>query len=138
MAHDYVQKEQADVRIAALEADQRQVEEEIDGDAAGNQSPKSSKTARAHAKTYKAGPPIVPQIIVRRISQYIGKINIRHKDKFILLVCKYWSLKREVRRGAPLLKRLHLEPWTANSGGRSQTDEDKAIKLEVGFCSGRF
>ena len=93
----------------------------------------SSKTARAYAKTYKPGPPLVPKIIVDRIFQYIGKVNIRHKREFIVLVCKYWSLKREARRGAPLLKRLHLEPWTASANGRSHSDEDKAFKLTAGI-----
>lgn len=63
--------------------------------------------------------------------QYIAKIVVRKKPEFILMMCKYWSLKREARRGAPLLKRLHLEPWTANSGAKMQSDEEKAMKLEV-------
>ncbi|TCD61141.1 nuA3 HAT complex component nto1 [Steccherinum ochraceum] len=126
----HLPKEQADAREAALEAEREAAEDETEGETPGTKSPKSSKTARAYAKTYKPGPPIVPFIIVRRILQYIGKIIIRHKEKFVLLVCKYWSLKREARRGAPLLKRLHLEPWTANSSSRQHTDEDKAIKLK--------
>lgn len=63
---------------------------------------------------------------------YIDKLKVRNKREFVVLVCKYWSLKREARRGAPLLKRLHLEPWTASASGRSQSDEDKAFKLKVG------
>ena len=94
-------------------------------------SPKSNKTARAYAKTYKPGPPLVPRIVVSRIVQYISRIQLRHKGEFVQLVCRYWSLKREARRGAPLLKRLHLEPWTALSGSKQQTDEEKAIKLDV-------
>ena len=49
------------------------------------------------------------------------------------MICRYWSLKREARRGAPLLKRLHLEPWTANAASKVQTEEEKQAKLEVGF-----
>ncbi|KZT21556.1 hypothetical protein NEOLEDRAFT_1164542 [Neolentinus lepideus HHB14362 ss-1] len=91
---------------------------------------RAAKSARAYAKTYKLGPPLVPAIIVERIMQYINKVNVRKKQDFVYMVCKYWSLKREARRGAPLLKRLHLEPWTASAGGRVQTDEEKSIKLE--------
>ena len=50
-----------------------------------------------------------------------------------MLVCKYWSLKREARRGAPLLKRLHLEPWTASAGARGQGEDDRVLKLKVSF-----
>lgn len=98
-----------------------------------NPSPKSSKSARAYTKAYKPGPPIVPALIVNRIVQYISKISVRKKTEFVETVCRYWSLKREARRGAPLLKRLHLEPWTGGSNGMNArtSDEDKAIKLEV-------
>lgn len=116
------QKEQLDLRLAALEAE---------GLDSNSRNPRLSKSARAYAKTYKPGPPLVPNIIVERLMQYIAKIMVRKKPEFILMVCKYWSLKREARRGAPLLKRLHLEPWTASSGGKMQSDEEKAMKLEV-------
>lgn len=92
---------------------------------------KSSKSARAYAKTYKPGPPVVPSLILSRILQYINKIVMRKRSEFVELVCRYWSLKREARRGAPLLRRLHLEPWTASAGGRVQTDEEKVAKLDV-------
>lgn len=120
-----LQREQAEARATALAA------ERLEGAVHNDNDPQAVKSARAYAKTYKPGPPLVPQIIVRRIEQYIQRIHLRHKHEFIILACKYWSLKREARRGAPLLKRLHLEPWTASVGGRNQSDEDKVIKLEV-------
>lgn len=120
----HLPREQAEARLAALNS-------EHINDAAGSSDANQSKTARAYAKTYKPGPPLVPKIIVDRIMQYIGRINVRHKREFVVLVCKYWSLKREARRGAPLLKRLHLEPWTASASGRHQSDEDKAFKLTL-------
>jgi NuA3 HAT complex component NTO1 len=111
--------EQQNIRATALAAEEEQ------GD-----NKHSSKAARAYNKTYKPGPPIVPAIIVNRITQYIHRIKIRKKIELVQLICRYWSLKREARRGAPLLKRLHLEPWTA-SGGKIQTIEEKRMKLEV-------
>ena len=62
---------------------------------------------------------------------YIGRVILRQKREFVLLLCRYWSLKREARRGASLLKRLHLEPWTASAGSRQQTEDEKVLKLEV-------
>ncbi|KAK0450017.1 PHD-zinc-finger like domain-containing protein [Armillaria borealis] len=89
---------------------------------------KISNTARAHAKAFQTGAPLVPWIIVDRIAQYIGRINVRKKVEFIILVCKYWSLKREARRGAPLLKRLHLEAWPSSTRNQSQTTAEKIQK----------
>lgn len=93
----------------------------------------ATKSARAYAKTYKPGPPLVPVFIVERINRYISRIKIRKKLEFIQQLSRYWSLKREARRGAPLLKRLHLEPWTANAGAKVLTRDEKTMRLDVRF-----
>lgn len=120
-----LQKEQQETREKAF-----QVEHEKSNP---NDSSPASKSARAYATTYTSGPPLVPALVVDSVMQYITKINVRKKLEFVLLVCKYWSLKREARRGAPLLKRLHLEPWTAsNSGsGSGSSEADNHQKLDV-------
>ncbi|KZS94692.1 hypothetical protein SISNIDRAFT_452784 [Sistotremastrum niveocremeum HHB9708] len=87
-----------------------------------------SKSARAYSKSYNLGAPLLPAKIVESVMQHISKISILKKSHFVHLVCKYWSLKREARRGAPLLKRLHLEPWTATSLENKQTEEDREIR----------
>jgi len=71
--------------------------------------PEIAKAARAHAKKYTQGPPLVPAMIVDRILEYIQKARLRKMRECIETICRYWSLKREARRGAPLLKRLYLE-----------------------------
>ncbi|KJA22748.1 hypothetical protein HYPSUDRAFT_185810 [Hypholoma sublateritium FD-334 SS-4] len=115
--------EQQEARATALALDDVR-------DRSGPNNQVGSKSARAYAKTYKPGPPLVPDIIIRRILAYINRIHIRKKPDFIHQMARYWSLKREVRRGAPLLKRLHLEPWTANAGTKTLTEEDKLMRLD--------
>ncbi|PWY97894.1 hypothetical protein BCV70DRAFT_42705 [Testicularia cyperi] len=94
---------------------------------AGNK--RISKSARAYKKSFKAGPPLVPAYIADRVLEYISKTSLRKKTAVVQLVARYWSLKREARRGAPLLKRLHLEPWTASPQNKEQTDAQKGKKL---------
>ena len=128
------QKEQLALHEAAVaELDRTGGHGEYDSSDGGGQShtPRTSKKARAYAKTYKLGAPLVPAIIVDRIMQYIYRIKITKKEQFIHMMCRYWSLKREARRGAPLLKRLHLEPWSANAAGKVQSEEEMTIKLKV-------
>lgn len=72
----------------------------------------SSKAARAHQHQYSAGAPIVPNYIISKIEELRcikQASHLRQKKQIITSICRYWSLKRESRRGAPLLKRLHLE-----------------------------
>jgi hypothetical protein len=69
----------------------------------------TTKSARAHAKSYTSGPPLVPAIIVTKLFQYVQRVKLRRMREYVEKICRYWSLKREARRGAPLLKRLYLE-----------------------------
>jgi NuA3 HAT complex component NTO1 len=89
------------------------------------------KTSRAYSKTFASGPPIIPFYIHTRLWEYVDRVKIRNKKAFVAMACRYWSLKREARRGAPLLKRLHLEPWTAAAANGQQSDAEKAKKLKV-------
>ncbi|KAI8356136.1 PHD-zinc-finger like domain-containing protein [Choanephora cucurbitarum] len=76
---------------------------------------KDHKIARAHQHQYSTGAPIAPDLILQKIDRLPWKITSISQCSSSLLVSK-----RESRRGAPLLKRLHLEPWTAVS----KHDED--------------
>ncbi|MCO5602808.1 hypothetical protein L7F22_056947 [Adiantum nelumboides] len=98
--------------------------------APGTSAPGMKKSARAYKKSYRAGPPLVPAYVLNRVLEYISKVQIRKKQQFALQIAKFWSLKREARRGAPLLKRLHLEPWTASANTKEQTDAERIKKLQ--------
>ncbi|KAJ3136976.1 nuA3 HAT complex component nto1 [Physocladia obscura] len=76
--------------------------------------------------------PVIPLGIYKAVCNSIrgGSSSMRGKNAFVEKCCKYWALKRESRRGAPLLKRLYLEqaqPWTATI---SETQQDETIKFK--------
>lgn len=74
---------------------------------------KNSKAARAYNHTYTDTAPVAPAIIMEKLLPVLSKQKgtLRKRQELVTTICKYWSLKRESRRGAPLLKRLHLEVW---------------------------
>lgn len=56
-----------------------------------------------------SGAPVIPEVILRSIEGSLQRFTVRRKKEYVAEVCKYWTLKREARRGAALLKRLQLQ-----------------------------
>ncbi|KAF2709795.1 hypothetical protein K504DRAFT_491214 [Pleomassaria siparia CBS 279.74] len=56
-----------------------------------------------------SGAPVVPQTVYHNVENSLIKFAIRKRKEFVQEACKYWTLKREARRGAALLKRLQLQ-----------------------------
>jgi len=73
-----------------------------------NESQKS-KAAAAYRKSYRPRPFLVPSYILNKVHDHVSKVHLRKKHALVAQIARFWSLKRERRRGAPLLKRLHLE-----------------------------
>ena len=57
----------------------------------------------------KAGSTIlIPDIVLRSVTMYFQKFPVRRQRVLATELCKFWTLKRESKRGASLLKRLGL------------------------------
>jgi NuA3 HAT complex component NTO1 len=56
-----------------------------------------------------SGAPVVPQAVYSNVENSLTRFNVRKRKEFVQEACKYWTLKREARRGAALLKRLQLQ-----------------------------
>lgn len=62
-----------------------------------------------------SGAPVIPQIVYNSVEVALGRSAISKRKEFAADMCKYWTLKREARRGAALLKRLQLQMETFTS-----------------------
>jgi NuA3 HAT complex component NTO1 len=62
-----------------------------------------------------SGAPIIPNAVYDKVELALQRFPIRKRKDFVAEACKYWSLKREARRGASLLKRLQLQMETFTS-----------------------
>lgn len=56
-----------------------------------------------------SGAPVVPELVYNNVESALTRLSISKKKNFVQEACRYWTLKREARRGAALLKRLQLQ-----------------------------
>ncbi|EMC94383.1 hypothetical protein BAUCODRAFT_157996 [Baudoinia panamericana UAMH 10762] len=56
-----------------------------------------------------SGAPVVPAVVFNTVDASLTRFTIRKRKEFVEKCCRYWTLKREARRGAALLKRLQLQ-----------------------------
>ena len=62
-----------------------------------------------------SGAPVIPQTVYSSIESALARSTVAKRKEFAAEMCKYWTLKREARRGAALLKRLQLQMETFTS-----------------------
>lgn len=62
-----------------------------------------------------SGAPVIPEVILKSIEDSLVRFSVQKKKEYVSELCKYWTLKREARRGAALLKRLQLQMDTFSS-----------------------
>lgn len=110
----------ADSQQTALAVEQVQETTENDHEtnddpfaAAGNN--KRKKALLKKIWRLPSGAPIVPQIVYNNVEGILARWQLRKRKEFVAEACKYWTLKREARRGASLLKRLQLQLETFTS-----------------------
>ncbi|KAI9741029.1 MAG: nuA3 HAT complex component nto1 [Cirrosporium novae-zelandiae] len=69
-----------------------------------------------------SGAPVVPQVLFNSVESSLQRFTVRKRKDYAADACKYWTLKREARRGAALLKRLQLQMETFTSMEMTRRD----------------
>ena len=62
-----------------------------------------------------SGAPVIPAAVYDSVESSLQRFTVRKRRDYAADMCKYWTLKREARRGAALLKRLQLQMETFSS-----------------------
>ena len=62
-----------------------------------------------------SGAPVVPATVYDSVESSLQRFTVRKRREFAADICKYWTLKREARRGAALIKRLQVQMDTFSS-----------------------
>ena len=74
------------------------------------------QTAQKNIWRLQSGAPVVPLIVQEAVEASLARFGVRKRKEFVSEACKYWTMKRDSRRGAAMLKRLQLqlETFSAN------------------------
>ncbi|EJT81699.1 bromodomain containing 1 [Gaeumannomyces tritici R3-111a-1] len=62
-----------------------------------------------------SGAPVIPLAVLTNVEGAMQRFPFSKRKDFVAEACRYWTLKRESRRGAALLKRLQLQMETFSS-----------------------
>ena len=62
-----------------------------------------------------SGAPVIPATLYDSLESSLQRFTVRKRRDFASAMCRYWTLKREAKRGAALLKRLQLQMETFSS-----------------------
>ncbi|KAF4554166.1 PHD-zinc-finger like domain-containing protein [Elsinoe fawcettii] len=76
---------------------------------------RKKKDAQKAGWRLPSGAPVVPAVVFNAVEQSLQRFTLRKRKDFVAEACKYWTLKREARRGAALLKRLQLQLESSSS-----------------------
>lgn len=79
---------------------------------------KNWKTAR--------GTPIPPNYFIKIVSQFLTKLKVQDEENIAQQLTKYWCMKREMKRGAPLMRRT--DPTGYSSGNPEE------LQPKIDFC----
>ncbi|XP_063220661.1 peregrin-like isoform X2 [Bacillus rossius redtenbacheri] len=72
----------------------------------------SQQAARRPASTWLSTSVSIPTIPLDRIQEIASLVDVEKKSQFVLRVIAYWSLKRQLYNGVPLLRRLQVSSST--------------------------
>ncbi|KAM0246232.1 hypothetical protein ACHAP5_004854 [Fusarium lateritium] len=76
---------------------------------AGNKNSTPGDKGQSPKWKLPSGAPIIPQAVFEVVEASIQRFPFRKRKDYLGEACRYWTLKREARRGAALLKRLQLQ-----------------------------
>lgn len=75
----------------------------------GNKRKRADATDTPLVWKLQSGAPVIPNVLYKKISEHMTAHGVNDAKRFTADICKYWSLKREVRRGACLIRRLQVQ-----------------------------
>lgn len=63
-----------------------------------------------------SGAPVIPKVVYDLIEGSLQRFGIQKRKEWVADACRYWTLKRDYRRGAPLIKRFQMQENFSSSG----------------------
>lgn len=81
----------------------------------GGNKRKKNQTPGKPTWKLPSGAPVIPASLFNTLDNSLLRFTIRKRREFAADMCRYWTLKREAKRGAALIKRLQLQMETFSS-----------------------